>query len=119
MSFYKSKLILQARGPIILKEETTRNLLTCVIWVLKNVEKSVLKMWWSDISIVRLQTLLEVLRICISCFQYKVRTRRACVTSLHTLGTHSQSFWCPLAKKRPEYGMLTSHAETRQECGRF
>ena len=39
----------QTKGPIVLKEQTTRNLLLCFLWVLKNVEKSVLKQWWTEL----------------------------------------------------------------------
>ena len=53
-------------------EATTRHLLLCFLWVLKNVDKSILKMWWIELPHNRLQTLLEVLRITLSCFQYKV-----------------------------------------------
>ena len=63
----------QAKAPIILKERTTKNLLICLLWVLKNVEKSVLKQWWTELPTHRLLTLLEILRMTISCFQYKVR----------------------------------------------
>ena len=66
--------LLQSKGPIILKEETTRNFLACVLWVLKNIDKTLLKLWWTELGSARLQTMLEILRICISCFQYKVRT---------------------------------------------
>ncbi len=59
-------------GPIILREQTTRHLLICFLWVLKNVDKSLLKQWWIELPHNRLQTLLEVLRITLSCFQYKV-----------------------------------------------
>ena len=65
-------LFLQSKGPIILKEETTRHFLACVIWVLKNIDKTLLKQWWSELGSARLQIMLEILRICISCFQYKV-----------------------------------------------
>ena len=69
--------LFQSKGPIVLKEHTTRNLLLCFLWVLKNVEKSVLKQWWTELPHNRLLTLLEVLRITLSCFQYKVRTRNS------------------------------------------
>ena len=62
-----------AKGPIILKDETTRHLLLCVLWVIKYMDKPLLKQWWSELSTIRLQTLLEILRISLSCFQYKVR----------------------------------------------
>lgn len=60
------------RGPITFKETTTRHLLICFLWVLKNVDKSILRQWWIELPHNRLQTLLEVLRITLSCFQYKV-----------------------------------------------
>ncbi len=68
-------LLHQAKGPIIMKEDTTRHLLSCVLWVLKNTERPLLRLWWSELSTPRLQTMLEILRICVSCFQYKVGQR--------------------------------------------
>ena len=61
-----------ARGKVIFKETTTKHLLICFLWVLKNVDKAILKQWWIDLPVNRLQILLEVLRITLSCFQYKV-----------------------------------------------
>ena len=55
-----------------MKEETTRHLLYCFLWVIKHLDRAVLKLWWSEMSHSRLQTLLEILRITISCFQYRV-----------------------------------------------
>ncbi|XP_071743636.1 dedicator of cytokinesis protein 7 isoform X2 [Lepeophtheirus salmonis] len=57
--------------PMVLKEETTRHLLICFLWVIKNIEGNTLKQWWSELSSPKLQILLELLRITISCFQYK------------------------------------------------
>uniref|UniRef100_T1J9Y0 Uncharacterized protein n=1 Tax=Strigamia maritima TaxID=126957 RepID=T1J9Y0_STRMM len=54
-----------------LNAETTRHLLVCFLWVLKNVEVSLLKQWWSELPTYRLHQLLEVLFICVSCFEYK------------------------------------------------
>lgn len=51
--------------------ETTRNLLICFLWVVKNMDKDVLRQWWIDLPLQRLRQLLEVLNICISCFEYK------------------------------------------------
>ncbi|CAB4062764.1 DOCK6_7_8 [Lepeophtheirus salmonis] len=53
------------------KKETTRHLLICFLWVIKNIEGNTLKQWWSELSSPKLQILLELLRITISCFQYK------------------------------------------------
>ncbi|XP_059491152.1 dedicator of cytokinesis protein 7 isoform X2 [Neocloeon triangulifer] len=55
----------------ILTHETTRNLLTCFLWVIKNVNTSCLKQWWAELPNARLRQLLEVLYISISCFEYK------------------------------------------------
>ncbi|PSN35267.1 Dedicator of cytokinesis protein 7 [Blattella germanica] len=54
-----------------LSSETTRNLLICFLWVIKNVDKNVLKQWWTELPCQRLHQLLELLNICISCFEYK------------------------------------------------
>ncbi|XP_046985251.1 dedicator of cytokinesis protein 7 [Schistocerca americana] len=54
-----------------LSSDTTRNLLICFLWVIKNVDKTVLKHWWTELPSQRLHQLLEVLNICISCFEYK------------------------------------------------
>ncbi|KAG8222990.1 hypothetical protein J437_LFUL002713 [Ladona fulva] len=54
-----------------LSSETSRNLLICFLWVIKNVDKNVLKLWWAELPLTRIHQLLEVLNICISCFEYK------------------------------------------------
>ena len=56
----------------MLNQEATRNLIVCFIWVIKNVDKRVLKQWWSEMPIVRLNQLLEVLYYAVSNFEYKV-----------------------------------------------
>jgi hypothetical protein len=80
------------KAPIMLKEKTTRNLLICVLWVLKNVEKSVLKQWWTELPTHRLLTLLEILRITLSCFQYKGKrgNRRGCYDRIGITKTDSK-----------------------------
>ncbi|XP_044752960.1 dedicator of cytokinesis protein 7 [Coccinella septempunctata] len=56
-----------------LNAEVTRNLLTCVLWVLKNIEKDCLSTWLGELSSSRLTTLMQLLDACISCFEYKPR----------------------------------------------
>lgn len=68
---YLSFVVLQTRRSG-LSNETTRNLLICFLWVVKNMEKDVLRQWWLDLPVQRLRQMLEVLNICISCFEYKV-----------------------------------------------
>lgn len=55
--------------------EVTRHLLTCVLWVLKNVERDSLSQWLSELSSTRLATLLHLLDACTSCFEYRPKRR--------------------------------------------
>ncbi|KAG8196069.1 hypothetical protein JTE90_007809 [Oedothorax gibbosus] len=55
----------------LLKADATKHLLMCVLWVLKNVDRKVLRSWWIDWKPQKLHQLLEVMYICISCFEYK------------------------------------------------
>ena len=55
-----------------LNAEDTRNLLMCFTWVLKNVDKSVLKQWWTDMPINRLNCILEIIYFTVSNFEYRV-----------------------------------------------
>ncbi|CAH0558208.1 unnamed protein product [Brassicogethes aeneus] len=55
--------------------DVTRNLLTCVLWVLKNVERDSLSQWLAEVSSSRLATLLHLLDACTSCFEYRPRRR--------------------------------------------
>ncbi|KAG8441371.1 hypothetical protein GDO86_006923 [Hymenochirus boettgeri] len=54
-----------------LSAESSRNLLVCALWVLKNAEKDLLHRWFSSLSVLQLTRLLELLSLCVSCFQYK------------------------------------------------
>ncbi|BFY99508.1 hypothetical protein BsWGS_02548 [Bradybaena similaris] len=53
--------------------ESTRNLLLCFLWVLKNAKQSLLKSWWSELPITKLASLLEVLFLAVSNFEYKAK----------------------------------------------
>ena len=55
-----------------LNAEDTRNLLVCFVWVLKNVDKALLKQWWTDIPINRLNCILEIIYFAVSNFEYRV-----------------------------------------------
>ncbi|XP_067118403.1 dedicator of cytokinesis protein 7 isoform X1 [Centruroides vittatus] len=67
-----------------LKEDVTRHLLCCFLWVIKNVEDRVLKHWWSELAPHRVHQLLEILFICVTGFEYKGKRelRRFCQQSL-------------------------------------
>ena len=54
---------------------TTRHLLVCFLWVLRHAEDVPLKNWWSELNPQKLHRLLELLFICVSCFEYQGKRR--------------------------------------------
>ncbi|XP_017773052.1 PREDICTED: dedicator of cytokinesis protein 7 [Nicrophorus vespilloides] len=66
-------LISSRKGAI--SSDVTRNLLLCVLWVLKNVESDSISHWLGELSSTRMATLLHLLDACTSCFEYKTRRR--------------------------------------------
>lgn len=70
----------QLLGPV-----STRNLLICFLWVLKNIDTELLNLWWNSLSTTRLNLLINVVDLCVSCFEYKVHTHTA--LSLHVIFT--------------------------------
>ncbi|XP_048395891.1 dedicator of cytokinesis protein 7 isoform X4 [Stegostoma tigrinum] len=51
--------------------ESSRSLLICLVWVLKNADNMVLQKWFADLSILQLNRLLDLMYLCVSCFEYK------------------------------------------------
>ncbi|XP_055884538.1 dedicator of cytokinesis protein 7-like isoform X6 [Biomphalaria glabrata] len=56
-----------------LSPESSRSLLLCFLWVLKNAKQSQLKSWWSELPLNKLANLLEVLYLAVSNFEYKAK----------------------------------------------
>ena len=56
-----------------LREESTKDLLLCFLWVLKNAPKELLCQLWREYPMQRLTPLVDVLQLCSSCFRYKGR----------------------------------------------
>lgn len=56
-----------------LSAECSRTLLVCFLWVLKNADAALLERWVSDLSVLQINRLLDLLHLCISCFEYKVK----------------------------------------------
>ncbi|CAG2165677.1 unnamed protein product, partial [Oppiella nova] len=54
-----------------LREDTTKHLLICFLWVIKNANQSVLYRYLNEMPFHRIYQFLEVLKICVSCFEYK------------------------------------------------
>eukprot|EP00118_Oscarella_pearsei_P025448 m.308201 g.308201 ORF g.308201 m.308201 type:complete len:2149 (+) comp43549_c0_seq1:30-6476(+) len=55
----------------LLSPECTKNLLICFLWILKNAEPELLAGWWLTLAVSRLMTLMDVLTLSVSCFEYK------------------------------------------------
>lgn len=55
-----------------LAADTSRNLLVCFLWVMKNADRSLIQRWTVDMPPSQLNKLLELLTICVSCFEYRV-----------------------------------------------
>uniref|UniRef100_A0A673GH40 Dedicator of cytokinesis protein 8-like n=1 Tax=Sinocyclocheilus rhinocerous TaxID=307959 RepID=A0A673GH40_9TELE len=69
----------------MLTAETSRNLLMCFLWIIKNADQNLVQRWTVDMPLSQLSRLLELLTICISCFEYRVKT-------LQSLQHHSVTF---------------------------
>uniref|UniRef100_A0A4W3ICG8 Dedicator of cytokinesis 7 n=1 Tax=Callorhinchus milii TaxID=7868 RepID=A0A4W3ICG8_CALMI len=52
--------------------ESSRSLLICLLWVLRNADVGVLHRWVGELSVPQLNRVLELLDLCVSCFEYKV-----------------------------------------------
>ena len=62
-----------SRSSCPLSAESSRTLLVCVLWVLKNAEPALLQHWAADLSLPQLGRLLDLLYLCLAAFEYKVR----------------------------------------------
>ncbi|XP_078495835.1 dedicator of cytokinesis protein 7 [Ciona intestinalis] len=51
--------------------ESTQNLLLCFLWLVKNTERQTLRSWWIALPPSQLVSVLDLLFISISCFEYK------------------------------------------------
>ncbi|XP_073499898.1 dedicator of cytokinesis protein 7 isoform X5 [Phyllobates terribilis] len=60
-----------SRQHLSFSAESSRSLLICLLWVLKNADEIVLQKWFTDLSILQLNRLLDLLYLCVSCFEYK------------------------------------------------
>nr|XP_014087312.1 dedicator of cytokinesis protein 7 isoform X2 [Bactrocera oleae] len=79
----------QIKNKSQLSSENTRHLLACCIWVLKNLERSVLYRWLLGLNPHRVHQMLQLLNTCIPCFEYKGQKR------LPSLKRNTQSFRKP------------------------
>ncbi|XP_004677678.1 PREDICTED: dedicator of cytokinesis protein 8 isoform X2 [Condylura cristata] len=55
----------------VLNADTTRNLLICFLWIMKNADQTLIRKWIADLPSMQLNRILDLLFICVSCFEYK------------------------------------------------
>ncbi|KAF4014639.1 hypothetical protein G4228_005938 [Cervus hanglu yarkandensis] len=60
-----------ARSGYALSAESSRTLLVCVLWVLKNAEPALLQRWAADLTLPQLGRVLDLLYLCLAAFEYK------------------------------------------------
>ncbi|XP_035472282.2 dedicator of cytokinesis protein 7 isoform X3 [Scophthalmus maximus] len=65
-----------------LSAECSRTLLVCFLWVLKNADAALLERWVSDLSVLQINRLLDLLHLCLSCFEYKGKKSLERINSL-------------------------------------
>ncbi|XP_053859197.1 dedicator of cytokinesis protein 8 isoform X1 [Vidua macroura] len=59
------------RQSATLGPDTTRNLLICFLWIMKNADQNLIQKWIADLPSMQLNRILDLLFICVSCFEYK------------------------------------------------
>uniref|UniRef100_A0A672RT09 Dedicator of cytokinesis 8 n=1 Tax=Sinocyclocheilus grahami TaxID=75366 RepID=A0A672RT09_SINGR len=80
---YKSTCMSTGKTTNMLTAETSRNLLMCFLWIIKNADQNLVQRWTVDMPLSQLSRLLELLTICISCFEYRVKHFSHC-SIIHT-----------------------------------
>ncbi|XP_053727876.1 dedicator of cytokinesis protein 8 isoform X2 [Synchiropus splendidus] len=62
---------MHSKSVATLAADTSRHLLVCFLWVMKNADRSLIQRWTIDMPPSQLNKLLELLTICVSCFEYR------------------------------------------------
>ncbi|XP_057687087.1 dedicator of cytokinesis protein 8 isoform X1 [Corythoichthys intestinalis] len=62
---------MQGKSVATLAADTSRHLLVCFLWVMKNADHGLIQRWTVDMPPSLLNKLLELLTICVSCFEYR------------------------------------------------
>lgn len=65
----------QSKTKSPLSIENTRHLLACFVWILKNLEHTILYRWLLGLSPHRVHQMMQALSVVIPCFEYKGRKR--------------------------------------------
>lgn len=56
-----------------LSVDSTKNLLLCVLWLIKNISKQTLRHLFSSLSTMQINSFLDILYLSVSCFEYKIK----------------------------------------------
>lgn len=75
-----------SKNKIPLNAENTRHLLACFLWVLKNLERTILYRWLLGLTPHRVHQMLQVLNTCLKAFEYSGQKR---LPTLKRINTHS------------------------------
>uniref|UniRef100_A0A8D2ZJP9 Dedicator of cytokinesis 8 n=1 Tax=Scophthalmus maximus TaxID=52904 RepID=A0A8D2ZJP9_SCOMX len=67
----RNVLLPHSKSVATLAADTSRHLLVCFLWVMKNADRSLIQRWTVDMPPSQLNKLLELLTICVSCFEYR------------------------------------------------
>ncbi|XP_061674213.1 dedicator of cytokinesis protein 8 [Syngnathoides biaculeatus] len=62
---------MQGKAVATLAADTSRHLLVCFLWVMKNADRGLIQRWTVEMPPSQLNKLLELLTICVSCFEYR------------------------------------------------
>lgn len=62
----------QGKSIATLAADSSRHLLVCFLWVMKNADRNLVQRWAVEMPPSQLNKLLELLAICVSCFEYRV-----------------------------------------------
>ncbi|XP_038558970.1 dedicator of cytokinesis protein 8 isoform X2 [Micropterus salmoides] len=62
---------MQGKSIATLAADTSRHLLVCFLWVMKNADRNLIQRWTIEMPPSQLNKLLELLTICVSCFEYR------------------------------------------------
>lgn len=65
-----------SKSKSLLSAENTRHLLSCYAWTLKNLDKTILHRWILSQTPHRVHQMLQVLNVCIPCFEYRGQKRQ-------------------------------------------
>ncbi|KAK9408182.1 dedicator of cytokinesis protein 8 [Crotalus adamanteus] len=66
-----SMLAMSWKSGNTLSPETTRHLLICFLWIMKNADQNLIQKWIADLASLQLNRILDLLFICVSGFEYK------------------------------------------------